>query len=50
MMLSMSIPIITIAALMLLMIIVNLLDVIFRWVPYFMTTFSLPCLTSKETT
>jgi hypothetical protein len=45
---SLSIPIITICALMLLMIIVNLLDVIFRWVPYFLICFPLPRFKAKE--
>ena len=37
-----SIPIITICALLLLMIIVSLLDLIFRWLPYFVVCFPLP--------
>jgi hypothetical protein len=37
MILSLSIPIITIAGLLLLIIIVKLLDIIFRWLPYFIT-------------
>jgi hypothetical protein len=41
---SLSIPIITICALILLMIIVNLLDMIFRWLPYFIVCFPLPGL------
>jgi len=45
---SMSIPIITICALLLLMIIVNLLDIIFRWVPYFLICFPLPGLKAKK--
>jgi hypothetical protein len=39
---SLSIPIITICALLLLMIIVSLLDFIFRWLPYFVVCFPLP--------
>ena len=39
---SMSIPIITICALILLMIIVSLLDFIFRWLPMFVVCFPLP--------
>ncbi len=38
---SLSIPIITICALILLMIIVTLLDFIFKWLPYFVTCFPL---------
>jgi hypothetical protein len=45
---SLSIPIITICALLLLMIIVNLLDIIFRWVPYFFICFPLPGLKAKK--
>jgi hypothetical protein len=50
MMCSVSIPIITICALMLMMIVVNLLDVIFRWVPYFLVCFPVPGFKGKETT
>jgi hypothetical protein len=39
---SLSIPIITICALLLLMIIVSLLDFIFKWIPYFLICFPLP--------
>jgi hypothetical protein len=39
---SLSIPIITICALILLMIIVSLLDLIFRWLPFFVVCFPLP--------
>jgi len=39
---SLSIPIITICAMLLLMIVVSLLDFIFRWVPYFIVCFPLP--------
>ncbi|MDM0001811.1 hypothetical protein QTI24_24600 [Variovorax sp. J22P240] len=39
---SLSIPIITICAMLLLMIIVALLDFVFRWIPYFIVCFPLP--------
>jgi hypothetical protein len=39
---SLSIPIITICALLMLMIMVTLLDLIFRWIPYFVVCFPLP--------
>jgi hypothetical protein len=45
---SLSIPIITICALLLLMIIVNLLDIIFRWLPYFLIFFPVPGLKGKK--
>jgi hypothetical protein len=45
---SLSIPIITICALILLMIIVNLLDIIFRWVPFFLFCFPLPKFKAKS--
>jgi hypothetical protein len=48
MMCSLSIPIITICALILLMIIVSLLDFIFRWIPFFIICFPLPGLRGKE--
>lgn len=48
MMCSLSIPIITICALLLLMIIVNLLDIIFRWIPYFILCFPLPGFKAKR--
>jgi hypothetical protein len=44
---SLSIPIITICALLLLMIIVSLLDIIFRWVPFFLICFPLPKFKAK---
>ena len=44
---SLSIPIITICALLLLMIIVTLLDIIFRWIPFFIFCFPLPKLKAK---
>ncbi len=50
MMLSISLPILTICALMLVMIVVNLLDIVFRWAPYFMITFPVPGCRSKEIT
>ncbi len=45
---TLSIPIITICALILLMIIVSLLDIIFHWLPYFILCFPLPSLKGKE--
>jgi hypothetical protein len=45
---SFSLPIITICALLLLMIIVNLLNVIFRWLPYFFICFPLPGFKAKK--
>ncbi len=45
---SLSIPIITICALLLLMIIVSLLDIIFRWIPFFIFCFPLPKFSSKS--
>jgi hypothetical protein len=45
---SLSIPIITICALILLMIIVSLLDMIFRWMPYFVMCFPIPGLKGKK--
>jgi hypothetical protein len=45
---SLSIPIITICALLLLMIIVSLLDFIFRWVPFFLICFPLPGFKAKK--
>ena len=44
---SLSIPIITLCALVLLMIMVSLLDFIFRWMPYFVICFPLPGLRGK---
>jgi hypothetical protein len=44
---SLSIPIITICALILLIIIVFLLDIIFRWVPFFIFCFPIPKLKGK---
>ncbi len=48
MMCSLSIPIITICALILLMIIVALLDFIFKWLPFLIFCFPLPGLKAKE--
>jgi hypothetical protein len=45
---SLSIPIITICALILLMIIVSLLDFVFRWMPFLITCFPLPKLKAKS--
>ena len=45
---SLSIPIITICALILLIIIVSLLDFIFRWLPYFILCFPVPGLSGKS--
>lgn len=45
---SLSIPIITICALILLMIIVSLLDLIFHWLPLFMVCFPFPRFKAKE--
>lgn len=44
---SISIPIITLCALILLMIIVSLLDFIFRWLPWFIMCFPVPGLKGK---
>jgi hypothetical protein len=45
---SLSIPIVTICAFLLLMIIVNLLDIIFRWMPFFVLCFPVPKFSAKE--
>jgi hypothetical protein len=45
---SFSIPIITICALLLLIIIVSLLDIIFRWIPYFFICFPIPKFKAKQ--
>ena len=45
---TLSIPIITICALILLIIIVKLLDIIFHWVPYLIFCLPLPGLKSKQ--
>jgi hypothetical protein len=45
---SISIPIITICALILLMIIVSLLDLVFHWLPYFVFCFPLPRFKGKS--
>ena len=44
---SLSIPIITICALILLIIMVSLLDFVFRWLPYFVICFPVPKLKGK---
>lgn len=49
MMCSVSIPIITICALLLLMIIVNLLNIIFKWIPWFIMCFPIPGFKAKKT-
>jgi hypothetical protein len=46
---SLSIPIITICALILLMVIVFLFDLIFKWIPFFIMCFPLPKFKSKAT-
>lgn len=45
---SLSIPIITICALILLIIMVTLLDLIFRWVPFFIMCFPFPRFSGKK--
>lgn len=45
---SLSIPIITLCALILLMIMVTLFDLIFRWLPFFILCFPLPGLSAKK--
>jgi hypothetical protein len=45
---SLSIPIITICALILLIIIVSLLDLIFHWLPWFIVCFPVPGLKGKK--
>jgi hypothetical protein len=45
---SLSIPIVTIAALLLLMIIVSLLDFVFRWLPYLVMCLPLPGFKGKK--
>lgn len=49
MMCSMSLPIITLCALLLLMIIVNLLNIIFKWIPWFIMCFPIPGFKAKKT-
>jgi hypothetical protein len=44
---SMSMPIITICAMIMMMIMVNLLNLIFRWLPFFKICFPLPNLKAK---
>jgi hypothetical protein len=45
---SLSIPIITICALILLMIIVSLLDIIFHWIPFFIMCLPFPKFSGKQ--
>lgn len=45
---SLSIPIVTICALILLMIVVSVLDYIFRWIPYLIMCFPLPGFKAKK--
>ena len=45
---TLSIPIITICALILLIMIVTVLDAIFHWIPWFITCFSLPGFKAKK--
>jgi hypothetical protein len=45
---TLSIPIITICALILLLMIVAVLDIIFRWIPYFIMCFPLPGFRAKK--
>jgi hypothetical protein len=45
---SLSIPIITLCALILLIIMVSLLDLIFRWMPWFVMCFPIPGLKAKR--
>lgn len=45
---SLSIPIVTLAALILLIIIVSLFDMFFRWVPYLFTCFPIPGFKGKK--
>jgi hypothetical protein len=47
---SLSIPIVTICALILLIIIVNLFDYFFRWIQFFIVCFKIPGLKGKENT
>jgi hypothetical protein len=48
MIVTLSIPIITLCALILLIIIVTLFNMIFSWLPFFMTTIRVPGLKAKE--
>ncbi len=45
---SLSLPIITLCALILLMVMVSLLDFVFRWIPYFIVCFPVPGLKGKK--
>jgi hypothetical protein len=47
---SLSIPIVTVCALILLIIFVSLLDCIFHWLPFLMNCFPLNKFTAKEAT
>jgi hypothetical protein len=47
---SLSIPIITICALILLFMIVLVLDIIFKWIPWFIICFPLPGFKAKKAT
>jgi hypothetical protein len=47
---SLSIPIVTICALILLIIIVSILDYIFKWLPFFIMCFPLPNFKAKKAT
>jgi hypothetical protein len=47
---SLSIPIVTLCALIVLIIIVSLLDYVFKWLPFLMMCFPLPKYTAKEAT
>ncbi len=46
---SLSIPIVTLAALILMIIIVSLFDIFFHWVPYLFSCFPIPGLKGKKT-
>jgi hypothetical protein len=45
---SLSIPIITLCALFMLMIMISLLDFVFRWMPFFIFCFPVPGLKAKK--
>ncbi len=45
---SLSIPIVTLAALILMIIIVSLFDMFFKWVPYLFTCFPIPGFKGKK--
>jgi hypothetical protein len=46
---SLSIPIVTLVALILMIIIVSLFDIFFRWIPYLFTCFPIPGFKAKKT-